>query len=180
MGDSPAVVGTSGTILPHPWPRWEVWAALEGSTTQRSLSCHPLPSHPSKASGPQEPRGWGQLATGHSLEVPLLAQLGSFPPQLQPEGEGAVHGAGDQQGPVQVAVDPGGHAHHGGAWRQGPAFRSAPWTLTNTEPRREPEGEDPTPGPTVRGPPRAGGFTSPRFHLCTVGLSHGADLLVPS
>lgn len=134
MGDSPAVVGTSGTTLPHPWPRWEVWAALEGSTTQRSLSCHPLPSHPSKASGPQEPRGWGRLATGHSLEVPLLAQLGSFPPQLQPEGEGAVHGAGDQQGPVQVAVDPGGHAHHGGAWRQGPAFRSVPWTLTTQSP----------------------------------------------
>lgn len=31
---------------------------MEDSMTQRSLSRHPLPLGPSRASGPQEPRGW--------------------------------------------------------------------------------------------------------------------------
>lgn len=66
------------------------------------------------------------LPMGNSLQVPLLAQPGSMPPQLQPEGEGAVHRAGDQQGLVQVAVDPGGHADQGPACGQGPALSRPP------------------------------------------------------
>lgn len=81
-------------------------------------------------------------ATGHSLQVPLLAQPGSVPPQLQPEGERAVHRAGDQQGLVQVAVDPGGHADQGPACRQGPALSRPPCSpqLPALRPATHPEG----------------------------------------
>lgn len=80
-------------------------------------------------------------AMSHSLKVPLLAQPGSFPPQLEPEGEGAVHRAGDTQGLVHVAVDPGGHADQGGTWRRGPALRSLPCPCPrHTQQHRDPQG----------------------------------------
>lgn len=112
----------------------------------------------------QEPCGWGQSAAGgHSLKVPLFAQPGFTSPQLQPEGKGAVHRAGDQQGLVQVAMDPGGHADKGSTCRQGPGLRmSAHHPLTtpgDTETRRD--------VPAARRP----GFNPWLHHLVATSLS---------
>lgn len=92
--DGPAAVGASGTHSPPT-------LAKLGGTQQDDKAARVPPTPPlgpSRASGPQEPWDWGHWAVlSHSPKAPLLTQPGPLPPQLEPEGEGAVHRAGDPQ-----------------------------------------------------------------------------------
>lgn len=94
-----------------------------------------------------------------------------------------MHTAGDLQGLVEVAMDPGGHADQGGTCGQGPALRippcpppvSLPSThLATQRPTRITQGPEvraSISGFTIQWPLRTGGLTSLSlsFHLCKMG-----------
>lgn len=179
MGDSPAVVGTSGTTLPH----LATLGGVGGLGRQYDPKVPLLPPTPlTLLQGVRTPGAPWLGTTGHR---PLTGSAAPRPAWFLSTTAAAGRGGRCARSRRPAGAGAGGRGSWGACSPRGrlearTCLQERSLDPHHTEPCREPEGEDPTPGPTVRGPPRAGGFTSPRFHLCTVGLSHGADLLVPS
>lgn len=92
--DGPAAVGASGTHSP---PTLAKLGGAQQDDQGRTCATH-APLRSLQGIRPPGALGLGHWAVlSHSPKAPLLTQPGPLPPQLEPEGEGAVHRAGDPQ-----------------------------------------------------------------------------------